>query len=138
MIKEQLNAVLVEELTYSSTSIEHLFVQWTVAAAMILVWICYRPPNTKFEQFVLNLPEMKNMIALRYSDHTIISMGDFILKLLNINTNSQTLQYYLNNSWFLFFGSKPTRVTSRIIFDNVLMNYISDHFPTYACFDLTV
>ena len=152
MIKEHLSADLVKELTYSSTSIENLFVKFTVAATKVLVGVCYRPPNTNFEQFILDLAAMKSVIALRYSNHTIISMADFNLNLLNINTNNQVLEYYLSmlSAGFYPWVLRHTRVTSpsatlidHIWFSNnelmkksgITLNDIFDQFPTFACFD---
>ena len=98
---------------------------------------------------------MKSVIALRYSNHTIILMDDFNHNLLNINTNNQVLEYYLSmlSAGLYPFVLRPTRVTSRsaTLSDHIwssnnelmkksgiILNDISDHFPTFAFFDLTV
>ena len=150
-----MNAILVEELTYSSTSKEYFIVQLTVAATKVLVGICYRPPYTDFKQFIIDLAELKVVITLRYSNHTIILIVVFNLKLLNINTNNQVLEYYLSmlSAGFYTLVLRPTRVTSRsatLIYliwssDNELMRKsgiiligISENFPTFACFVITV
>ena len=155
MIKEHLNAVLVEELTYSSISIEYLSVNFIVAATKAIVGIWYRPPNTNSQQFMLDLAAMKSVIALKYSNHTIISMGDINLNLLKINTNNQVLEYYLTmlSAGFYHLVLRRTRVTSRsaTVIDynwssiNEFMKKIRGFnelyfcsLLTFTCFDLTV
>ena len=59
-----MNAVLVVELTYSSTFIEFMFVQFTVAGTKVLVGSRYRPPNTNFDPFIIDLAAMKNMTSI--------------------------------------------------------------------------
>ena len=82
-------------------------------------------------------------------------MDDFNLNLLNINTNIQVFQYYLSmlSAGFYPLDLRPTRVTSRstTLIDHIwspnnelikklgiILRDISDHFLTFAYFDLTV
>ena len=49
MIKKYLNAIIVEEVIYSSTSERYLLIQ------LIVVGICYRSPTTNFEHIIHDL-----------------------------------------------------------------------------------
>ena len=130
-IKENLNAILVVELTYSSLSKEYFFVQLTVAATKVLVGISYRPPYTNFKQFIIDLAEIKVVITLRYSNHTIILMVVFNLNLLNNNTNSQVLEYYLS----MLSAEYNNELMKK---SGIILNGISENFPAFACFVITV
>ena len=143
----------IDQLTFCLPSIESLFVSFSIKNDNFIIGNIYRPPNSNFEDFLQTSTIILEKLQEYYSAYTICIGGDFNLDLLNMS-NPDSLEYFtlLSSHGFNELILHPTRVTSTsaTLIDHIwckefkcdvncgiVLSHISDHFPVFACFDMT-
>ena len=85
-IHESFNALIYEEVTTTLPHLETLFVKITKGNLTINAGVVYRPPNSCFQEFLL---EFEKVIKALPKNILTYIIGDFNLNLLNSATNSE-------------------------------------------------
>ena len=85
-IHKSFNALIYEEVTTTLPHLETLFVKITKGNLTIDAGVVYRPPNSCFQEFLL---EFEKVIKALPKNIITYIIGDFNLNLLNSATNSE-------------------------------------------------
>ena len=144
-VNNDLNASVVENLSYCSPDIESLFVEISNATKPIVYGVIYRPPNGDYTKFIDTLNQIQDALPRE----NVRIMGDFNIDLLS-TADSKTATF---EDMFLANGFSPVisiatherhKCKSSCI-DNILVNSIEtvissgtlpdhrigDHIPIY-------
>lgn len=125
---------------------ETLFIDVVVGIKKVTVGVVYRPPNSDFEEFKLNLQLLLNKLEHRKE---VIITGDFNLDLLCYDTvlHCRDFADLMIASSFLPTITRPTRITDTSAtlidqifvrsdkdecFPGILLCDLSDHFGTFC------
>ena len=147
-VKNGLNYLIRNDLSFSSPEIEILFIEIKGSTAKPkLIGCVYRPPNTDVSQFNDRIKSCLNILDSEKKD--IHLMGDFNVNLLNHHSHNKTNEFIETMFSYGLYPliSKPTRISTRscTLIDNIFLNDfyenvetgllytdISDHFPIFC------
>ena len=129
-VRKDLCCKLIDELCFCGESMECLFVDITKKDKRIIVGVMYRPPNCETDLFLSMLEDVIRTLS-SVSCHSVYICGDFNYNLLNINSDSNCLDFV--NMMFQYFYNplitRPTRIseTSCTLIDNIFSTCVSDN-----------
>ena len=151
-IKDSVEYIVREELTYRIANIETLFIEIPKYQMnnkqAVIIGVLYRPPDTNISVFNDYLTEILSKI--KTENKSLYLLGDYNINLLNIDNHRPSHEFtdLMFSHSLIPCITKPTRVTrtSATLIDNIFSNIItrnsdtisgvlytdiSDHFPIF-------
>ena len=147
-VSEEFTTHKVEELTVSTLALEALTVSAKYRGKLYVICNIYRHPHGGLRLFIDALSSILSKAFTKYSDASVIVLGDFNVNLFQINSSCLSLEY-LTSMYSLGYTPYVLRVsrvtkTSATLIDSIWINNNSivvnsaivrtsayDHFPVH-------